>query len=107
MTQRFGYLALAVHVVAKRYDVHAVVEQFIEYRRSQTASAGGVLGVADDKVDLTLPDKPRQQFRQRRTPAFADYITYAKDIHRHFIRFPRMALREGTIIRICRLGRYK
>jgi uncharacterized protein (UPF0276 family) len=81
--QQGQHVAFAVDVIAHRDAIDAPGQQLMKNRRRHAASAGSVLGVADDKLNLPPLDQARQMLGQHRPSGFSDHITYTQNRNRH------------------------
>ena len=66
-------------MIAERDRVGAGVEKFVVDRLGDAETAGGVLAVDDDEIELPVADQARQAFRDRGAAGAADDIADEKN----------------------------
>ncbi len=76
-------LVLAVDVVAQGEDVDARLDQLLVGADGQARAARGVLGVADDQVELPAVDQPRQDLADDLAAGRADDVADEQDLQGH------------------------
>jgi len=74
---------LLVDVIAQRDHIHAIRSQLVEQVLRDAASAGDVLGVGDDQVDLSVADEGGELLVNDLPAGPADDIPQAQDPNRH------------------------
>ena len=76
-------LHLAVDVIAQGHYVDPVVEELLEQLGRYPAAPGGVLGVADHKLDAAFGDEVAQVVGQEVAAGLSDHVPDAQNVNGH------------------------
>jgi hypothetical protein len=80
----FDDLFLVPDVVAGGQDVSPEIEEFIGYRGCYAKSAGCILGIDDDEVDLTVFEHMGKVLADDAASGTSEYISYKKNVQGRF-----------------------
>jgi len=68
-------------MIARREQVDAALQQFVQGVAGDAEARGGVLGVGDDEIDAVLPDHSRQELAYGTAAGPSDNVPDEKYLH--------------------------
>ena len=89
-------LVLIPGVIAERDRVGTGVEEFLVDRLGDTETAGCILAVDDDKIELPVADHARQVFGDRGAPGPADHVADEKNAQPYKLRKSNTSVSVST-----------
>ncbi len=79
-------LLLVPDVIARRHHVGAGIDRLEKNLFRDAETAGGVLPVDDDEIQLEVADEPRQALPDGRPPGLAHHVAQKEKTHRPALR---------------------